>query len=205
MKKVTIFSLIIMIVFACSFFSCVELKSPELEPGEMRVGDSIIDEILDDAGRGLPTEDYARLRITVLDITEEYFTVQVELQELKIGDEGIAIYIDLIDHYSKIEMIQDTTQILSPSKNNRVQIELSMEKPTIFRYYYKQPLDNDLFPRDNHIWYYGSRIRYGHPFPFWDMKPDDEPETRLIRFSFHYGSILWDEFWTFKWFVELFN
>lgn len=25
-------------------------------------------------------------------------------------------------------------------------------------------------------------------------QPDDEPETRLIRFSFHYGNILWDEF-----------
>ena len=88
MFKTKVVFMFLVIFMAFALLSCGNNDEPSRF---LKAGDSLIIEAID-VNIG-DKEDYGRLKLTVLEVTYESFTIELQLQELKIGDEGVEFYI----------------------------------------------------------------------------------------------------------------
>ena len=219
MFKVRVISLILVLFIMLSLSSC---KSRD-DTTRMCIGETVVFETKDHKHSPSDEEDYARVNVTMLDMTNDYFTVEYELVELKEVDEEVKFifntgfdkepyfsieiredgglsFVNWRDAYaySHIEVIQENSYNLKIEKTYSWSTELNVGEPVVLRYYYEEPYDG-LLPRDCYIQTWMD-VELFDPWPLLDSTP-------YIYFEFSYvvGDILWDEVWTFEWLGELFN
>ena len=199
MFKTKVVFMFLVIFMAFALLSCGNNDEPSRF---LKAGDSLIIEAID-VNIG-DKEDYGRLKLTVLEVTYESFTIELQLQELKIGDEGVEFYIENLLDCECIEIFQDGEYISWDYDSDREKLDLNINEPIILKCFVKNP-KTYIFPRNLSVAYVIDPLEAGILDVFFYVDPIDTVH-RVIYLSHTVSWMInWNEFWTFKWLGALFN